>query len=218
MSDLDHARERLSAGDVDGAEALLRGSGADPACTSLLRDLLIAEGRNDEAAQLARGSISGDSFLARTNRSLLALLAGDAASARREAEAALEQHDQPDPHRASALNHLGRARFNAGNADQALDAFERATRLDARSAFPWVSLGHAQRGLGNLPAAMQAYERALELYPGLNAARHDLGITQYHADRPGDALATFDALLSTAPGLAKARPVAKALAGCSASA
>ncbi|MEE4173143.1 MAG: sulfotransferase [Xanthomonadales bacterium] len=200
MSDtLGQACTRLAAGDVDDAESLLRDAGADPACIILLRDLLVAEGRNEEAADLAREPVAEHPFLDRTNRSLLALLGGDAESARREAEAALDQDSLPDPHRASALNHLGRALFNAGQAPRALDAFERAARLDTGSAFPWVSLGHAQRGLGNLPAAMEAYGRALDLCPGLSAARHDLGITHYHADRPVDALATFDVLLSAAP-------------------
>lgn len=195
----EQARSQLASGDVPGARALLQEAAADSACAFLLRDLLVAEGRNDEAAEIAVKPVTGDPPTAHTSRSLLALLNGDADAARREAEAALGHDPLPDEQRAGALNHLGRALFNLGKAPEALEAFKQATRLDPGSAFPWVSLGHAHRGLGNLPAALDAYQRALDLYPGLTAARHDLGITQYHADRPVDALATLDTLLSVDP-------------------
>jgi tetratricopeptide (TPR) repeat protein len=119
--------------------------------------------------------------------------------AQQEAEAALAVSALPADSRVAALNHLGRALFNGGDAPRALDAFQRAAGLDPENAFVQISIGHAQRGLGNLHAAITAYRRALKLCPGLTAARHNLGITLYHADQPLEALETFDTLLTDRP-------------------
>ncbi len=159
----------------------------------------MAERRDEAAAEVARRLASGTAAEASTSRSLLALLGGDPASARREAEAALAVPGLSTAAEVAALNHLGRALFNGGDAPRALEVFERAARLDPDDAFIQISIGHAQRGLGNLPAATAAYERAIALGPGLTAARHNLGITLYHADRPVEALETFDAVLERMP-------------------
>lgn len=196
----ERARVLLASGDLAAAEDLLR-TGKDPEDSdiALLRDLLVAERRDEAAAAVARTLASGVHSEAATSRSLLALLSDDPASARREAEAALATPALAAPAQVAALNHLGRALFNGGQAPRALDAFQRAANLDPQDAFVQISLGHAQRGLGNLPAATAAYRRAIALCPGLTAARHNLGITLYHADRPMEALETFEALLQRVP-------------------
>ena len=194
------ARALLSTGDVSGAEDLLRREGPhNVAGCALLRDLLIAERRDDAAVAIAVPLATGTTVEAGTSRSLLALANGDAAQAQREAEAALADPSLAPAARVSALNHLGRAQFNGGQARRALETLQRAAQLDPDDAFVQISIGHVLRAMGSLPAAIDAYRRALTRCPGLTAARHNLGITLYHADRPAEALETFDRLLSGAP-------------------
>jgi len=193
---LDRARALHAAGDVAGAEALLREHLHESACAARLREWLVAERRNDEARAVAETLAAGDGPEAAVSRSVVAFLRGDLDDALAAARAALAA----DPDRATAHHHAGRALHNAGRGGEALQAFERAVTADAHYAEAWAGLGHVRRAAGDLDGAVEALRTALDEAPGLRSARHDLAITLYHAERPEAALAVFDELLALAPG------------------
>lgn len=61
-----------------------------------------------------------------------------------------------------ALERAGRAAAAAGHFDEAVRAFENATRLDDRHAALWFHLGHARRALGRHDDARAAFRRAID--------------------------------------------------------
>ncbi|MEM1411713.1 MAG: sulfotransferase [Pseudomonadota bacterium] len=192
---LEQARSLLAAGDLASAEAALRAHGDQPDCAVALRELLVAERRDDEAASIAAAMAKGSDPEAAVSRSLLAFQRGDLPAALRESQAALAQA----PGLATALNHAGRALHNAGRTSEAVRAFQQAVQSAPSYAEGWASLGHAQRATGAMEASLEAYRNALDRSPGLTQVRHNLGITLYHVDQPAKALAEFDRVLSDDP-------------------
>ncbi len=192
---LHKARELLQHGDLEAAEALMRESLDHEPVAVGLRDLLVAERRDEEAADIAHLLADGDSPEAAVSRSFLAFRDGDLPGALQAAQQALAAA----PGLASALNHAGRALHNLGKGQDALRAFRQATGADPDLAWAWHSRGHAERASGDTSAAVQSFRRAVSLSPGSLAARHDLGITLSLADRPREALAVFDELLARVP-------------------
>lgn len=192
---LDRAQALLAAGQVDKARALLIASLDHDECAVRLRELLIGESRNAEAASVVRTLANGAGPESRVSRAVLAFQQGDWQSAIRECQAALAAK----PDLATAHNHAGRALHNLGNTPQALDAFRRAIELDANYPEAWHNLGHALRANGDMAAAAAAYQSALKLAPGYRAARQNLGITLFHMDKINEALTLFRVLLERDP-------------------
>src|SRR5438045_2363179 len=86
------------------------------------------------------------------------------------------------PADARASNDLGIAYVDAGEPEQALGAFERATRLDPGYARGWNNYGNALRSAGRPEAAAEAFSRAVGAdaayalaWANLGAIRRELG-------------------------------------------
>lgn len=191
----DQARVLMREGRQAEAESLLRAASDDPAAMAALRDLLLSEGRRDEAVEVAAQLASGDSAEARVGAALLAFHDDKLQASLQACMDALAL----EPGCASAHHHAGRALHNAGQATAALEALQRAVASRADYAEAWLSLGHAQRAGGDLHNAIASFRRAHELAPGLAAAHHDLAITLCHAEQPEQALTEFEALLARKP-------------------
>ena len=183
---------RLRTGDAEGALAVLGAFAADPLCNERLREQLLGERRNAEAAaalkQLPRSPGDPRSLVA---GAIERHLAGDFAGAVDLCRQAIALA----PALAPAHNHLGRALHNLGQTPAALSAFERAVHADPRYPEAWHNLGHALRARGQLERACEAFEQALSISPGYRSARLNLGITRFALEQPDPALACFEALL-----------------------
>ncbi|MDY0021945.1 tetratricopeptide repeat-containing sulfotransferase family protein [Arenimonas caeni] len=184
---------RLRGGDADGALAILSEFADDPLCNERLREQLLGERRNAEAAAaMARAPGPAGEPRSLVAAAIARHLARDFAGAVdlcRQALAVAPAH-------APAHNHLGRALHNLGQVPGALSAFEAAVRANPDYPEAWHNLGHALRARGELEPACQAFEQALRISPGYRSARLNLGITRFSLDQPGPALACFDALLA----------------------
>lgn len=192
---LEEARALFASGNAAGARERLYSGLPDPRCLSRLREHLLAERRNDEAAQLLRDASLDDTPDAWVNRAVHKHLEGDFEAAVllcRHALAAEAAH-------APAYNHLGRALHNMGRADEALNAFRAATAAMPSYAEAWHSLGHALRARGDFAGARSAFEQALGHCPGLDRARLDLGIVHQAMDEVDLALTQYRQLLDADP-------------------
>ncbi len=91
-----------------------------------------------------------------------ALLAG-----RHHAQAAivLERADRLEPGKASILEGLGRAYFNAGRHDAAKDVFERLLEIDPSAHYAHFAMGQCLRRLGDPDAAGTHLRLAVALDP-----------------------------------------------------
>ena len=183
---------RLRGGDAEGALTILREFMADPLCNERLREQLLGERRNAEAAATLK-------LVPRTEgdpRALVATaierhLAGDFAAAAECCRRAIAVA----PGHAPAHNHLGRAVHNLGQTPAGLAAFERAVHADPRYPEAWHNLGHALRARGKPDEACDAFRQALAISPGYRSARLNLGITLFSLEQAEPALACFEALL-----------------------
>ena len=97
-------------------------------------------------------------------------LSGDQEGARAEfAESErLRQRTEADQ-RASVLTAVGIEKFNAGDVQQALDLFRRATSANEQYAPAYYQMGRALERLGHAQEAREAFSRAAKLNPGLVA-------------------------------------------------
>ena len=78
------------------------------------------------------------------------------------------------PDDADALMLVATARFEAGDAERALEALDHARRVAPRRADVLRGIGNITRALGNLDAAIAAYRHALTLDSDFAAVRYDL--------------------------------------------
>ena len=183
---------RLRGGDGDGALACLRDFADDPLCNDRLREQLLGERRNADAAAILRAApLPPGQARERVVAAIEHHLRGDFAAAATAAREALAIA----PANAPAHNHLARALHNLGQAAAAQQEFERAVHADPRYPEAWHNLGHVLRARGQADDALAAFEHALRIAPGYRSARLNLGITLYSLDRPDAALACFEALL-----------------------
>ena len=183
---------RLRHGDADGALAILGEFSTDPLCNERLREQLLGERRNADAAaamkQVPRQPGDPRSLVA---GAIERHLGGDFAGAAELCRQAISLA----PALAPAHNHLGRALHNLGQTPAGLAEFERAVHADPRYPEAWHNLGHSLRARGQLERACEAFEQALSISPGYRSARLNLGITRFALEQPDPALACFEALL-----------------------
>lgn len=191
-SDLEQARALIREGQQAEAEALLKQCGDEPDCAAALRDLLLADGRREEALSVATELARGTSAESLVSASLLAFYRDDLKQALHHCQAALaKQADLP-----SAFHHAGRALHNTGQSNAALQSLQKAVQANPDYAEAWLSLGHVQRAIGRMDNAITSFQTAHQLAPGLATAHHDLAITLFHAEQPEQALLEFDKLLA----------------------
>ncbi len=115
----------------------------------------------------------------------------------------LRQHAQKAPDDAGAWQQLGYAEFDAGNYDQAVRSYERATQISPGNAVLWSSLGEARVMASQhdpMPAAaLDAFRKAIALDPKDPRSRYFLAVEK---DLKGDhkgAIADWLALLKDTP-------------------
>jgi tetratricopeptide (TPR) repeat protein len=111
-----------------------------------------------------------------------ALLAG-----RHHAQAAivLERADRLEPGKASILEALGRAYFNAGRHDAAREVFERLLEIDPSAHYAHYALGQALKRLGAPDAAGTHLRLAVALSPETALYRQALARLGPSARPPG---------------------------------
>ncbi len=198
---LETARAMLAAGDYDGARALAcsEARGGDRHLGDWLREHLVGERLNTEAASLMRALPKSGSVDDLIDQAALAQLAGDARSAMAIARKALAL--QPD--NAFALNHLGRALFNAGAAGEARSAFERAVAVAPGYSQAWHNLGHVLRAGRDFKSAETAYRKALAIEPHYQSALLNLALLQMGQGDNMAAVGTLRTLLGFNPSHAE---------------
>lgn len=179
------ARQLFSAGQSRSAERLLRQHADSAGAHTLLREYLVAEGRNDEALELVAGS---DDLV---DRAVEAFVKGNYTETLASCDGRLDISDN-----AAARLHRARALHNLNQPAQALKEFRDLVKAYPAFAQAWAACAHALRVSGQDVAACQAYERALKISPGFQRARLDLGITLLNADRAEEAQACFEFVLS----------------------
>ncbi len=105
-----------------------------------------------------------------------------------------------EPVNARALNRLGIARFRCGEVAGALEAFQKAARLEPDYAEPWNNSGLLRQMLGRLTEAAADFDRALAVRPDYAEALTNRGrVRQALGDVEG-ARADFDRALELAAG------------------
>ncbi len=232
MSDasyLDYARQRLAAGELATAEeslrVLLRGHHSRPGTTLLLAEVLIRQGRPQDAVALLRGGADDrdcgdrlrDYFVGeRLNEAALDVVAGRPHDQGPSGwvDASLQSQLSGDlpaaigacqralalaPNDARVLNQLGRVLFNARQVPQSLQALEQATQRAPESPEAWHNLGHVLRANNQFERSEQAYERAQQLAPAYRSALLNLGIVRLARGRNEEALAPLERLCELAP-------------------
>ncbi len=100
---------------------------------------------------------------------------GDYESARAFFQQAIDRHSRPADQSAS-WDGLGDVYMALADYEQALAAYQEATRLTPHEALPWYSLGNVYSALGRDSEAIEPYRRAIELDPTFPWAYHQLGL------------------------------------------
>lgn len=165
-----------------------------------LREYYVGERLNAEAAGLMRSLPKSGSVDDLIDQAALAQLAGDPRGSAAITRKALVL--QPD--NAFALNHLGRALFNAGAADEARNAFERAVAAAPGYSQAWHNLGHVLRVGHHYGAAETAYRKAIAIAPYYQSALLNLALLQMGQGHNAEAIETLRTLLGFNPVHAEA--------------
>ncbi len=100
---------------------------------------------------------------------------------------------------AANLMRVGTVTINKGDADSAINMFQRAHALDPQAAEPLVALGHALRAKGIHVEGADAYRRARVVDPANIEAQRSLGYALMGMEQPRQALEAFNAALKMAP-------------------
>ncbi|HUH91969.1 MAG TPA: tetratricopeptide repeat protein [Casimicrobiaceae bacterium] len=216
-SRVESARQRLAAGDIDGArrasEAIVAEAAteAERGAAYLVLSACFQKG-GSPAAALAHAK----SAIACAPRNAMAHYAhaelqeanGDKAGA----IASLRRAVDLEPRFAAALRYLGILLGESGDTAGAVAALEAALRLDSGHARAWNNLGNAQRSLGQLDLAESSFRRALSLRADYALAAANLAEVQRDQGKVLEAEATLRSALERETG-APFRPLLVMLAG-----
>jgi len=160
-----------------------------------LRDYFIGERMNDAALNLISKSRFTDPGIAHINDSIRKQISGDLSAAIAACNNALRFNTVD----ASAYNQLGRVLFNSGHAPQSQSAFEKALAIKPDFTQAWHNLGHVLRAQNKLAEAEKAYLRATELAPYYRSALLNLATSQFAQEKNAEALANLRHLLILDP-------------------
>ena len=197
---------RLRAGDVAGAEGLLRRAvdamPADPEPAFYLGNLLLATGRPDEAAAWFRRALACAPDVREVHNNLAAALlqAGDARAATLAAERGLAVDDGYAP----LHNTLGNALAALDQMARAAAHYDRAYAADPSLLSAAVNRANILRDLGEHAAAETLYAEILDRDPSLTAAHLGLALLQQAMGAADRAEASLRRALEVAPGDAAA--------------
>ena len=190
----------LGEGRVDEAIALLIQHATDRACGDRLREYYIGERMNDAAQRLIEQRTSEASASGLVDQALRCHFRGDLDGAITRCQLA----QKADETYAPARNHLGRALFNMRQTAAAGAAFVHAVRLDPQYAEAWHNLAHTLRDGQDWAQAERSYGHALRLRPAYRSALLNLGIVRAALAKPEEALESFLAVLVLDPTNAEA--------------
>jgi tetratricopeptide (TPR) repeat protein len=112
----------------------------------------------------------------------------------------LKKASQADQRNAMIWATLGYANFEAGAFRDAVEAFQKTTRLDARAHPALHGLGKSLQALGRHQEAAGAFARAIALEPRNVDYLNDRGVALMQIGALDDSLRDFDAALAVAPG------------------
>ncbi|MGB7710849.1 MAG: CHAT domain-containing tetratricopeptide repeat protein [Microcoleus sp.] len=93
----------------------------------------------------------------------------------------------------------GLNRYDAGDLEGAIAAFEQALEIDPKFHIAWNGLGNALGDLGRNTEAIAAYEKALEIDPKFYGAWNGLGIALNDLGRNTEAIAAYEKALEIDP-------------------
>ncbi|TMH53897.1 MAG: tetratricopeptide repeat protein [Betaproteobacteria bacterium] len=211
------ARQRLAAGDVEGArrdaEAIVASAsaGSERGAAHLLLSTICDKAGDVEAAmahaQRALACIPHDPVAHYAHAELQ-----EARLDKQGAIASLKRALEIEPRFAPALRYLAILLGESGDAAGAVVVLEQALHIDPGHAQAWNNLGNAQRTLGRLDEAEASFARALALRPDYPLAACNLGEVQRDRGEVERAEATLRAALARAPGT-PFRPIVVLLAG-----
>lgn len=105
-----------------------------------------------------------------------------------------------NPKDVGAWIQLGHLYFDAGLADQSIEAYENALAIQPQNANVWTDLGVMYRRSGNPEKAVAAFDRAMQIDPGHEISRFNKGIVLFHdlKDEKG-AIKAWESLLAINP-------------------
>ncbi len=106
---------------------------------------------------------------------------------------------RPQPATPDTLTEIGFAQEQLGDADAALESYRQAVALDAGAAFAHSNIAAILTRRGDVTAAQSHLEQALDSPAPPPMALLNLAMLNEVAGRPGEALATYDRILETAP-------------------
>ncbi len=104
-----------------------------------------------------------------------------------------------EPEQADALNLLGVAVQDGGDAAEAVRLIRRAIAVDGAEAHYYTNLGNALMAAGRLDEAVSAYRRGLALNPGSVIAHNNLGNVLVGLGRRQEAIESYDRALAIDP-------------------
>jgi tetratricopeptide (TPR) repeat protein len=107
-----------------------------------------------------------------------------------------------DPANATALRHLGLARFQTGKRTAGIDCLKHATRHAPADAAAWSDLGRMLAAAGETGEALACFRRAVETDPRYTDGWHNLGAALRQAGEAEAALAAYKRALVLDPARA----------------
>jgi tetratricopeptide (TPR) repeat protein len=182
----------LGDGRTDEAVELLWAHCEDRACGDMLREYFVGERRAEEAQRLFARRGNDASASGLVDKAIASHLRGDLESAMTCCRLA----QSADANYAPAWNHLGRALFNARRAAAARAEFVHAVRMAPDYAEAWHNLAHVLRDAREYDQAERAYGHALRLRPAYRSALLNLGIVLATMNRTAEAAQRFEQVLA----------------------
>lgn len=155
-----------------------------------MAEMLIDKGQTTEARQLLDAAITEGGV----PRGEIELLQGRALAFEGLSGAALERLEDARkamPHDARPLRAIGLLQADTGHVEEALLAFEKATRLDDSDGATWNNYGFLLMSAKRFEEARSALERAVTLDGGVPRYRRNLGFALAALGRDREALAAL---------------------------
>ncbi len=121
--------------------------------------------------------------------------------------AVLEEGLSEHPNSIILLICSGEVQSQAGDMVNALQAFHKANRLDARNPLPFINAARTYQQLGQLSTAMAHLDTAIALDPALSMTRVDLAQNYMQLSRTEDALDMLNTALNLARQVSEIRDV-----------
>jgi tetratricopeptide (TPR) repeat protein len=118
----------------------------------------------------------------------------------RESIDLLKARTSENPEDTEAWIQLGHLYFDAGLAEQSIEAYEKALAIRPEDPNVWTDLGVMYRRIGKLEEAVTAFDRAMAIDPDHEISRFNKGVVLFHdlEDEDG-ALAVWESLLAINP-------------------